>query len=226
MDREDKNIERLFLSPIFKSIPHNEREDFLGRLEFRLKAYEKGERIAGQGDIVDALYVLISGSVKTEMISEAGSILSMETIGTPRPLAPAFLFAENNRFPVDVTALENCEVILISKMVVIRLLASNESFLREYMAFNSDRTQFLSERLKLLSIKTIKGRLAQYILERTKDGKFVMERSQTELAEYFGVTRPSLSRSISEMVHDNVIKLEKRRGEILDLNALKELMIQ
>ena len=228
MDRytESKRIERLFLSPIFKSIPINEREDFLGRLEFRIKTYEKGGRIAGQGDIADALYVLMSGSVKTEMISEAGGILSIETIRAPRPLAPAFLFAENNRFPVDVTALEDCETILITKAMIMRLLVSNESFLRGYMAFNSDRTQFLSERLKLFSIKTIKGKLAQYILERTQDGKFIMEKNRTELAEYFGVARPSLSRSLSEMVHDNIIKLEKRSGEISDLNGLKELLIQ
>ena len=226
MNREDKSIERLFLSPILKNVPLNEREDFLDRLEFRTKTYEKGERIAGQGDVVDALYVLIDGSVKTEMISEAGSILSIETIRAVHPLAPAFLFAENNRFPVDVTALEECELVLISKAAVMRLLASNESFLREYMTFNSNRTQFLSERLKLFSIKTIKGKLAQYILERTTDGKFVMERNQTELAEYFGVTRPSLSRSLSEMINDNIIKLEKRSGEVMDLNGLKELLIQ
>jgi cAMP-binding proteins - catabolite gene activator and regulatory subunit of cAMP-dependent protein kinases len=214
------------MSPIFKNVPLNERGDFLDKLVFRLKTYKKGERIADQGDIVDALYILIDGSVKTEMISEAGSILSIETIRALRPLAPAFLFAENNRFPVDVTALEDCEVMSIPKVEVMKLLSSNEAFLSGYMAFNSDRTQFLSERLKLFSIKTIKGKLAQYILERTKDGKFVIERTQTELAEYFGVARPSLSRSLSEMVHDNVIKLEKRSGEILNLNRLKELLIQ
>ena len=160
------------------------------------------------------------------MISEGGSVLSVETIRAPRPLAPAFLFAESNRFPVDVIATEECEIVMIPKKTVMRLLASNESFLNEHMSFNSNRTQFLSERLKLFSIKTIKGKLAQYILERTKNGKFVIERTQTELAEYFGVARPSLSRSLSEMVHDNVIKLERRSGEILDINGLKELLIQ
>ena len=222
----EKDIGDLFLSPIFKSIPPDERGNFLDRLEFRLKTYGKGERIADQGDIIDFLYVLISGCVKTEMISEGGSVLSIETIEAPRPLAPAFLFAESNRFPVDVIATEECELIMIPKKTVMQLLAANESFLNEYMSFNSNRTQFLSERLKLFSIKTIKGRLAQYILERTKDGKFVIDRTQTELAEHFGVARPSLSRSLSEMVHGNIIRLEKRGGEILDLNALKELLIQ
>lgn len=39
------------------------------------------------------------------MITESGGVLAVEVIAAPRPLAPAFLFAENNSFPVDVIAL-------------------------------------------------------------------------------------------------------------------------
>ena len=45
------------------------------------------------------------------MITESGTILEVETLSAPTPLASAFLFAENNRFPVDVIALEECEII-------------------------------------------------------------------------------------------------------------------
>ena len=216
----------LFLCPICKNIPSQERNDFIEQLNFKKKSFGKGELVARQGDVVDALYLLLSGSVKTEMISDSGMALNIETIKGPNPLAPAFLFAENNRFPVDVIAIENCEVVIIPKASVMKQLATNEAFLQGYMTFNANRTTFLSERIKLLSVKTIKGKLAQYILSRTKDNQFKMEMSQTELAEYFGVTRPSLARSLSEMINDNIIKLEKRKGEILNLNALKELIVQ
>ena len=63
------------------------------------------------------------------MITESGTILEVETLSAPTPLASAFLFAENNRFPVDVIALEECEIILIPKNAVMRLLATNEHFL-------------------------------------------------------------------------------------------------
>ena len=38
----------------------------------------------------------------------------------------------------------------------MKQLAYNETFLQGFMAFNSNRIHFLSERLKFLSTKTIK----------------------------------------------------------------------
>lgn len=220
------NINDIFLCPICCSIPLEDREKFINELNYKSKSFKKGEIIAHQGDSVDFLCILLKGSVKTEMIADSGTVLNIETITAPNPLAPAFLFAENNRFPVDVIALEDSELILVHKSLVMRQLAGNETFLKAYMAFNSNRTNFLSERIKLLSIKTIKGKLSQYILGRTKNLDFVMDMNQTELAEYFGVARPSLARSLSEMIDEGIIKLEKKKGVILDINALKELIVQ
>ena len=220
------NIENFLLCPICKNIPENERETFVNDLKIKTKSFKKGEWVAQQGTTVNALYILMKGSVKAEMISESGTILNIETIHAPNPLAPAFLFAENNKFPVDVVALNNCEVIMISKESILKQLASNETFLKQFLLFNSNRANFLSERLKLLLAKTIKGKLAQYILERSKNMIFNLEMNQTALAEYFGVTRPSLSRSISEMINDEIITLKGKNGKIIDNEKLKRLIIQ
>lgn len=208
--------------PVCGNIPENEREQFYQSLHAVTKSYAKGDFIARQGDTVDSLYMLSKGSVKTEMITESGGVLSVEIILAPRPLAPAFLFAENNRFPVDVVALEPCEVVIIPKTSVMQQLATNENFLKNYMAFNANRTQFLSERLQLLSIKTIKGKLAYYIRQHTVNGIFKMDKNQTELAEYFGVARPSLARSFSEMVDEETIT---RDGRIVNADKLKQYIL-
>ncbi|MEG0519025.1 MAG: Crp/Fnr family transcriptional regulator [Bacteroidales bacterium] len=210
------NIE---LCPICGHLPKEEQKKFLASLHAVTKHYKRGDFIAIQGDKVDSLYLLVSGSVKTEMVAEGGTVLTIETIAAPHPLAPAFLFAQNNRFPVDVTAMEDCEVILIPKAAVMRELADNPHFLQSYMAFNANRTQFLSEKVHLLSIKTIKGKLAYYIMQRISAGVYKMDKNQTELADYFGVARPSLSRSFSEMIEDGAIS---RDGKVLNFNKLKE----
>lgn len=210
------------LCPICGDIPEDQRDSFLASLNAVTKTYEKGDYIARQGDTVNSLYLLSKGRVKTDMITESGGSLSIEIIAAPCPLAPAFLFAANNRFPVDVIALEACEVILIPKASVMQQLATNQNFLKSYMAFNANRTQFLTERLQLFSIKTIKGKLAYHILQRVVDGRFKLELNQTELAEYFGVARPSLARSFSEMIDENAIS---RDGKITNLNQLKKYIV-
>jgi len=220
------NIDDLLSCPICKNIPVHERERFLDELKIKTKTFKRGEWIAQQGDTVNALYILLKGSVKAEMFSESGTILNIETIYAPQPLAPAFLFAENNRFPVDVVALEDVEIVLISKESIMKQLAHNETFLQGFMTFNSDRVHFLSERLKLLSTKTIKGKLAQYILARTSNMCFTIDMNQTTLAEYFGVTRPSLSRSLAEMTGEGIISMKGKHGKVLDIKKLRKAIMQ
>ena len=220
------DINDLFLCPVCMNIPVSEREKFLNEIEYKTKLYKKGECIAQQGEMVNALYILLKGSAKSEMISDSETILNMETVKAPNLLASALLFAADSQFPVDIVALEDCEIILISKDSIVKQLGSNEEFLQGFMKFNSNRVHFLSERLKLLSTKTIKGKIAQYVLARSNHQNFTLDRKLTELAEYFGVTRPSLSRSLSEMIEEGIISLKRKNGTVLDPVKLKNLIGQ
>lgn len=213
--------------PVCSKIKIDDEEAFLENLKCSIKAYPKNELIIRQGDVCDALYMLMVGSVKTEMITDSGNILGIEIIKAPRPLAPAFLFSDNNHFPVDVTSLEEVEIMKIPKAEIMRLMTTNPDFMSSFMTHNANRTQFLTNRLQLLSIKTIKGKLAHFLLENSPaEGKpFEINRNQTELADFFGVARPSLARSLSEMVQENIISINKKEYTILNYKALRELLV-
>jgi len=79
-----------------------------------------------------------------------------------------------------------------------------ENFLRNI----SDRSRFLSERLRLLSFGTIKSKLRSYFMELTRDndyGSFTIPHTHQELADMFGVTRPALSRAIRQLEESGTI---------------------
>ena len=212
--------------PICSAI-NTDEEEFLNNVKYTIKTYPKNELFIRQGDICDALYLLTQGSVKTEMITENGNLLGIEIIKAPRPLAPAFLFSDNNHFPVDVTSLEEVEIMRIPKDEIVRLMVTNPDFMQKYLTHNANRTQFLTNRLQLLSIKTIKGKLAHFLLENSPgEGKpFEINRNQTELAEFFGVARPSLARSLAEMVHDGSIIINKQEYKILNYRKLRNSLL-
>lgn len=206
----------------------NEEDDiFPTDLIYSLKDYKRNDQLFRQGDICDALYILMTGSVKTEMITENGNLLGVEIINAPRPLAPAFIFSSNNRFPVDVIAIEDVEVLRIPKDEVVRLMSTHPDFMQQFLKHNANRTQFLTNRLQLLSIKTIKGKIAHFLLEQANEEgmSFSINRNQTELAEFFGVARPSLARSLSEMIEEGVLNVNKKQYTILDIKKLRELLV-
>ncbi|MDO9152620.1 MAG: Crp/Fnr family transcriptional regulator [Paludibacter sp.] len=213
--------------PVCSKLEIDDEGAFLDDLKCSIKVYPKNELIIRQGDLCDALYLLTNGSVKTEMITENGNVLGIEIIKAPRPLAPAFVFSENNRLPVDVTALEEVEIMKIPKAEIMRLMTTNPDFMSSFMTHNANRTQFLINRLQLLSIKTIKGKVAHFLLEQVIDSKksFSINRNQTELADFFGVARPSLARSLSEMVGDNIIAINKKEYTVLNSKGLRELLV-
>ncbi len=219
--------EDLTSCPICSKIQIDDQEQFLLDLKCTMKTYAKNEVIVRQGDVCDSLYMLTLGSVKTEMITENGNILGIEIMKAPRPLAPAFLFSDNNHFPVDVTALEEVEIMKIPKQEIMRLMMTNPDFMKQFLTYNSNRTQFLTNRLQLLSIKTIKGKVAHFLFENsTGEGiPFIINRNQTELADFFGVARPSLARSLSEMVQDGIISINKKEYRILHSKELRDLLV-
>jgi CRP/FNR family transcriptional regulator, dissimilatory nitrate respiration regulator len=80
----------------------------------------------------------------------------------------------------------------------------------------------LASKLKFLSFKTIKGKIAQYILSLAGPDKVMVElpMTQNEMAEQFGVARPSLARAMGEMADEGIISVDRRVVRILDRKRL------
>ncbi len=218
------NYDLLFFCTMCRNKTQEEIAKIKCSIPYSIKEFRKGEHIAYQGSQVSHLKMLIKGRVKTEIVANSGWTLPMEEIEAPFPLAAAFLFADDNRFPIDVIATEDCEILFISKESVERQISRCSGFLRGFMAFNANRMQYISERLKIFAQKGIKAKIAYYILSKENNGIFELGRSVALLAGYFGVERPSLSRAISEMVRDGIITFDSGKGRIVDSKAIINLL--
>jgi len=200
-------------------------EVVLHTINCKVKKYDADSLIAITGEEVTSLQIVISGLVKGEMIDYTGRTLKIEDIGAPRALAPAFLFGSGNRFPVNVTAVTDAELLIIEKRDFVKILGENTILLTNYLSTISNRSQFLSEKIKFFTFKTIKGKLAHYILEKagSRLAKLRFGKTQQELADFFGVARPSISRAIREMEAEGLIIAEGKDITILNKEGLAEL---
>ena len=211
---------------LFSGLDAGELTGIFADLQYRLKTFKKNELIVLQGDLCKELLIVTKGTVIAEMLDISGKVLKIEDIESPHTLAEAFLFGENNRFPVQVIAKTNAELLYIPKAELINMLQANAVVLTNFLDAVSQRTQFLSRRISSLSFKTIRGRLAAFLLEQARDGDTVLlQRSQKDLAEYFGVERPSLSRVLGEMADKDLIEIDGKKIKLKDKHRLRnELM--
>ncbi len=212
--------------PLFANMSPTEIEELTNRCVSATKEYEKGEYIVRQGTPINFLYLLVAGLVRTSMLTQDDNILEIDTIQPVAPLAPAFIFANHNIFPVDVVAMEHSVLFLIPKTTLQQEMMQNEKLLQNFLRINSNMIVFLSRKVQMLSIRSLRMKLAIYFLKNTSEEQtsFHLHRTQSQLAEYFGVQRPSLSRTLGEMITDGAISLDRQQITIRSRQKLQSYL--
>jgi len=214
-------------NPLFREITPERLFADLEEISFHTRSYKKGEILAQQGAVCNRLVILTKGSVRGEMIDYSGRLIKVEDIAAPRAIAPLFLFGEENRYPVEVTANEPTEVIELPKSSVLSLFRKNEQFLENYMNLSANYARTLSDKLFFMSFKTIRQKLASYLLRLYKQQQqthITLDRSQQELSDYFGVSRPSLARELAHMQEDGLLIADRKHITILQKEELVRLI--
>lgn len=220
-------IPTLVNNPLFRGITPEKLLADLEEISFHTRSYKKGEILAQQGAVCNRLVILTKGSVRGEMIDYSGRLIKVEDIAAPRAIAPLFLFGEENRYPVEVTANEPTEVIELPKSSVLSLFRKNEQFLENYMNLSANYARTLSDKLFFMSFKTIRQKLASYLLRLYKQQQqthITLDRSQQELSDYFGVSRPSLARELAHMQEDGLLIADRKHITILQKEQLVRLI--
>lgn len=220
------NYSLLSDSPLFKDINPENIEAIFKTVPFRIRKYQSGLTIAQSGEQVNSLIIVLKGLVKGIMVDYAGRVIKIEDIPAPGALASAFIFGKMNRYPVNVIALTDSELLFIDKSDFLKVLMKDDKLLINFLNMISNRSQFLSEKIKFLNFKTIKGKLANLILQKLdKNADMVnLGMTQNDLADFFGVTRPSIARAIGELAKDGFIQAKGKNIRIIDREGLDELI--
>lgn len=208
--------------PLFKDIPYEEINKLVGE-GFGVRQFKENEIIVSQGTVYSTLLIIIEGEVVGEMNDFSGKTVVIETINAPNLIAPAILYCEQNKIPVNVVAKTYVRVLPISREDLSHILQSNIKVLNNFLRLISERSKFLSDKVRLLRFGTIKSKFSGYLLDlysRKQSLNFTIEHSQQELADMFGVSRPALAKTIGQMIDEGLIWSSNKEYKILNLKEL------
>lgn len=212
---------------LFRSINPFEIGQIISKIHHQVKTLKKGEVLATEGEKLNHLWLIVTGSVVGEMMDFEGKILRVEQLSAPETVATAFLFGESGRLPVTITAKEETKLLSIHKNDLLQLFKENQVVMKNFLDIISDRAQFMSRKIKLMSLNTIKGKISFYLLDlvkKTGKSEFRIPHNQQELAEIFGVSRPSVGRAIREMHDQECIFAKGKEIRIVDNAKLSGLL--
>ena len=210
-------IKTLRETVVFNDLDEDTIKDILEKTKYEIKKYSLDEPIAFRGDEVKGLYIILKGTLITEMLTEEGNIIKIEELVPSDVIASAFIFGKNNSFPVDLSAKDEAEILFVERKEFLKLLFSQEKILENFLNEISNKTQLLTSKIwNSFNNKTIKKKFCDYVKRNQKNNEFFIE-NLGALAEFFGVERPSLSRVLSELVQDEKLeRIGRNKYRILD----------
>jgi CRP-like cAMP-binding protein len=127
--------------------------------------------------------------------------------------------------PVTLSARSAGLLLVIDRRGLLEAMSASPALLANMLAELAGKLMILSERLSFMAFRSIKSKVANYLarLPMKSGNVVILPRSIEELAVYFGVARPALSKVLIGMAEQGLIEQHHREIRLLDIDTLLEL---
>jgi len=207
-------------SPLFKKMSLNEIERLIESNAHLIQRFVKDGYVAYRGDELPGILIVLEGTLQAEMLDDSGNTMPVEFRKPGDMLAPAFLFG-SGEYPVDIRVLDDCTILVIAKHIFIEMLQQNSQLLENFLTILSKNMSFLTNKIYFnFNHKTIEEKFMAYLEARAENKIVKLTVSIEELAQFFQVSRPSLSRVIAKLIEEGYVeKISKNSYKILKERA-------
>lgn len=190
------------------------------------KPYEKGEMIFFEGTPAKGFYVVAQGHVKIYKSAPDGREAVLHVFGPGEPFGEVAVF-QGGTFPAHAVTVEKSRLLFLPRDGLVSRISSDPALALNMLAALSSRLRQFAGKIEALTLKETPQRLAAYLLSASelKDGadSFTLDIAKGLLAGMLGTARETLSRALTKMADEGVVRVEGRLITILDRPSLEAL---
>lgn len=186
---------------LFRGLTTERAAELLETYGYALRTYPSHSFPAMQGDACRALLIVCRGRVNAWMAGEGGKQIIVEQFAEWDVLAPAFLMATRNVYPVSVETTTECELLVIHRETLLRMLHADMRMMENYLREISDKCFALTQRIGSFALKSLREQLLTYLHTHDTYAR------QQDIADRFGVARPSLNRVLQELSQEGIVQM-------------------
>jgi len=186
-----------------------------------LKKYAAGQMVFAKADLGNNFFIVKTGRIKIFTTVGGGKKKTFAYLKKGDFFGEMSLLGGRTR-SASAQAVEDSEVLVISKKNFKRLIIENPDFSLNLLQTLVERLHKANKDMESMLFHNILGRLAEAILELSKDKHtkpVKMAIDQNELAQYLGTTRVPVCRAINTLKRAGII--DYRRGELVILNQAR-----
>jgi CRP/FNR family transcriptional regulator len=214
---------------------------FAGLTKAQLKAladiaqrrrFTKGEAIFFEGQETSGFYLVEEGRIKVFKISPDGKEHILHIVEPGFSFAEACIFFEERTCPASASALEDTQTIFFPKDALVEELNRNCAVGLKMLGSMAAWIRLMAEQVGSLSLRTVEGRLVNYLVLLAKRLKVPFADGQTltldvekgVLASRLGTIPETLSRAFKKLQDSELIKVERGNLTIVDAQGLLDML--
>lgn len=219
-------VEALRRVPFFAVLPAEDLRALANHCVVR--RLSANELLFAEGDPCEGLFVVQSGAVKLFKMADTGreQVLVIERAGSTVAELPLF---DGGTFPASAAAMEDTTLLFLPKREFLELCRNNSEVAFAVIRTLAWRFRYMTSLVEELSLKEVSHRLARFLRDRalksgvrTRRGvEFPLEETNQEIAAEIGTVRDLVSRNLRRFVDRGILRLERRKVIVLDLEELE-----
>ena len=217
-----KYIKQLQNNELFNSFNLNDLESILNCLSAKVNYYKKKDLIIQQGTHIHYVGIVLSGGIQIIKEDIEGNINILSHLGINDIFAEAFAYADIYECPITVQATENCEIMFIDCKRIIKTCNNacvfHWNLIENMLSMIARKNIMLNQKMEILSKRTTREKLLAFFntqVQMNHSKKFLIPYNREGLAFYLCVDRSALSRELSNMRDEGLLKFNKNEFEIL-----------
>ncbi len=181
------------------------------------KTYYKGATVYEQHSECLAMDIVLSGNLVAYSLASNGSETTVFEFSRASIIGANLLFGNQNKYPMNIYCTDDCVLLHISKSEVRELLKEYD-FVMEFVKSLSLNAQGMNQKIAMYTQKSLRENIMDYLTALSSEQKsktVILPTSKKELADYFGVQRPSLFRELKRMKDEGLIEVDNKSITLL-----------
>ena len=215
-------LDGLMKCPLMNGLSQKEVMNLMHQVRYRIVHYEKGSTFANAGEFCLHADIVLAGELMASIIAPSGRVVQMNLHHAGNMVAPAFLYAKDNRYPVTVKAAQDSTVLRLMPDAMETLFKKDNRISANFIFILSNIVSFQAHKIGVLSMN-LREKLIVVLKEayQKQGSNRVMLPTRQELANTLGVQKFSVQRTLTELEKNNIIKLDGKYVEIISPFMLK-----
>ncbi len=207
--------------PLFAGLGDEDRRALA--VQLRARRYAPNEIVFHRGDPASHLYILVAGTTKVALIDEQGREAVVALLRGGDVFGELALFDDAPR-SATIVAVTESECLLLAREDFLSALERSPASMRQMLRLLARTIRRVSTRVEDLVFLDVPSRVAKSLLDLAELGGTAVseiQMTQEDLASIVGATRVSVNRVLASLESRGLVKVERRRIEIVDRAGLE-----